>query len=66
MQPIEKVELVDDEEVCLHSKLYREDFWMRELETIQPYGLNDNVRSVGNVSKLPEEPVVWCTLFQPT
>ena len=37
----------------------REDFWMRELKTIQPYGLNDNVRSVGNISKLPQEPVVW-------
>ena len=61
MQPIEKVELDDDEEVSLHSKrLHREDFWMRELKTIQPYGLNDNVRSVGNISKLPEEPVVWC------
>ena len=50
MQPIEKVELDDDEEVSLHSKrLHREDFWMRELKTIQPYGLNNNVRSVGNI-----------------
>ena len=61
MQPIERVELSDDDdEVSLHSKrLHREDFWMRELKTIQPYGLNDNVRSVGNISKLPVEPVVW-------
>ena len=43
MQPIEKVELDDDEEVSLHSKrLHR---GMRELKTVQPYGLNDNVHS---------------------
>ena len=41
------------------NRLNREDFWMRELKTIQPYGLNDNVCSVGNISKLPVEPVVW-------
>ena len=33
---------------------------MRELKTIQPYGLKDNVRSVGSISKLPVEPIVWC------
>ena len=58
MQPIERVELDDDEEISLHSKrLHREGVWMREPKT---YGLNDNVHSVGNISKLPEEPVVWC------
>ena len=37
VQPMEKVELDDDEEVSLHSKrLHREDVWMRELKTIQP------------------------------
>ena len=60
VQPIEKVELCTEDEVSLHSKrLQREDFWMRELRTIQPYGLNDNIRSVGSISKLPTEPVVW-------
>ena len=60
IQPIEEVVLEPGDEMSLHSKrLSREDFWMRELKTIQPYGLNDNVRSVGNISKLPEEPVVW-------
>jgi len=60
IQPIEEVVLEPGDEMSLHSKrLSRENFWMRELKTIQPYGLNDNVRSVGNITKLPEEPVVW-------
>ena len=32
---------------------------MRELKTIYPYGLNDNIRGLGNISKLKNEPVVW-------
>ena len=36
----------------------REDFWYRELCTVYPYGLNDNVRKVGNVSKLGPSTVV--------
>ena len=60
IQPIEEVVLEPGDKMSLHSKwLSRENFWMRELKTIQPYGLNDNVRSVGNISKLPEEPAVW-------
>ena len=60
IQPIEEVVFEPGDEMSLHSKrLSRENFWMRELKTIQPYGLNDNVCSVGNISKLPEEPVVW-------
>ena len=30
----------------------REDYWCRELCTFYPYGLNDNVRGVGNISKM--------------
>ena len=30
--------------------LEREDFWIQELGTVWPYGLNDRVRGVGNVS----------------
>ena len=60
IQPIEEVMLEQEDTMSLHAKrLEREDFWMRELKTIQPYGLNDNVCSVGNISKLPVEPVVW-------
>ena len=42
--------------------LEREDFWYRELCTVYPYGLNDNVRRVGNVSKQGPNIVVH-TLF---
>ena len=33
------------------NRLEREDYWCRELCTYYPYGLNDNVRGVGNISK---------------
>ena len=60
IQPIEEVVLEPGENMSIHSKrLVREDFWMRELKTIQPYGLNDNVKGVGNKSKHYVEPVVW-------
>ena len=51
VQPIEEVVVEPEENISLHAKrLEREDFWMRELKTIQPYGLNDNIRSVGNIN----------------
>ena len=34
-------------------RLGREDYWCRELCTYYPYGLNDNVRGIGNISKKP-------------
>ena len=37
--------------VLKYSKMYRERFWMLELGTVYPYGLNDRLQSVGNVSK---------------
>ena len=38
--------------LTLHKRLEREDYWCRELCTFYPYGLNDNVRGVGNISKM--------------
>ena len=32
-------------------RLDREDYWMRELGTITPFGLNEKVRRVGNISQ---------------
>ena len=40
----------------------KHDYWCRELCTYYPYGLNDNVRGVGNISKMKVELVVN-TLF---
>ena len=40
----------------------REEFWYRELCTVYPYGLNDNVRKAGNVTKCGPELVIH-TLF---
>ena len=57
--PIEEVKLTPADKISLRAKrLEREDFWYRELCTIYPYGLNDNVRKVGNVSKLGPSTVV--------
>ena len=53
IQPIEKIELLpgkSDEDVTIR-RLDRERFWMLELGTVYPYGLNDRLQSVGNVSK---------------
>ena len=47
--PIEKVTPVDRASVA-SVRLEREDYWCRELCTYYPYGLNDNVRGVGNIS----------------
>ena len=61
--PIEEVELTPTDKISLSAKrLEREDFWYRELCTVYPYGLNDNVRRVGNVSKQGPNIVVR-TLF---
>ena len=61
--PIEEVELTPTDKISLSAKrLEREYFWYRELCTVYPYGLNDNVRGVGNVSKQSPNIVVH-TLF---
>ena len=40
-----------------------EEYWYKELATIYPYGLNDNVKKVGNVSKKGTENIVVWALF---
>ena len=61
--PIEEVELTPTDKISLSAKwLEKEDFCYRELCTVYPYGLNDNVRRVGNVSKQGPNIVVH-TLF---
>ena len=50
--PIDEVFLEDGECLNLASKrLQREEYWYKELASIYPYGLNDNVKKVGNISK---------------
>ena len=45
------------------ERLEREDYWCRELYTFYRYGLNDNVRKVGNnISKCKDE-IAVNTLF---
>ena len=39
--------------------LSREDYWCRELCTVYPYGLNDNVKKVGNISKIRNNLIIW-------
>ena len=59
--PIE--EIIANDRASINSKrLEREDYWCRELCTYYPYGLNDNVRKIGNISKCKGELVVN-TLF---
>ena len=36
-------------------RLLREAFWYKELCSIYPYGLNDNIKGVGNISKLQKK-----------
>ena len=64
IMPIEEVTCTSGSTgVSLSAKrLEREGYWYRELCTVYPYGLNDNVRKVGNVSKCSQEMVVN-TLF---
>ena len=52
LMPTEEVSLSQKDNISLSSKLLlREEFWYRELCCVHPYGLNDNVRQFGNVSK---------------
>ena len=43
--------------------MQREEYWYRELCTVFPYGLNDNVKGVGNVSSKIGEGLVVYSLF---
>ena len=62
IMPIEKVEDLGSRSASTSKRLEREDYWCRELCTYYPYGLNDNIRGVGNISKMKNELVVN-TLF---
>ena len=47
--PIEEVTVEPEDQMTLADKLSaREEFWYRELCSVYPYGLNDNVYKVGN------------------
>ena len=50
--PIEKIFDTGNKVSSTSKRLEREDYWCRELCTFYPYGLNDNVRGVGNISKM--------------
>ena len=53
IMPIEEVVLNPKDNIMLASKLLqREEYWIRELCCIYPYGLNDSIRGVGNISRL--------------
>ena len=60
IMPIEEI-TTSDKGTCA-KRLEREDYWCRELCTFYPYGLNDNVRKVGNISKCKDK-IVVNTLF---
>ena len=43
--PIEEIQVLEGECITLAAKrLQREEYWYKELKSIYPYGLNDNVR----------------------
>ena len=48
------------------KRLQREQYWYRELNCKYPYGLNDNVQDIGNVSKGNNDSIVIWNLFNNT
>ena len=64
IMPIEKIFDTGNKVSSTSKRLEREDYWCRELCTFYPYGLNDNVREVGNISKMKGQgQLVVNTLF---
>ena len=65
--PIEEVildYLDSSNNITLVSKrLAREEFWYRELGSVYPYGLNDNVRKIGNISQKIGDVTIVYSLF---
>ena len=52
IMPIAAVFHPSEDTSTIGSKLLsHEEFWYKELGSIYPYGLNDNVKELGNVSK---------------
>ena len=49
--------------VYTHARLQREEYWYWQLCTVYPYGLNDNVKGVGNVSSRTDDGLVVYELF---
>jgi len=45
VQPIEKIEDIGTKEELKKKRLERESFWIKELRTLTPYGLNDRLDS---------------------
>ena len=65
IMPIEEVTLEMGENITLASKrLQREEFWYKELATVYPYGLNDNVKHLSNVSKIDTQNIIVWALFK--
>ena len=59
IMPIVEVVLEPSDVISLPSKkLQTEEYWYRELCTVYPYGLNDNVKGVGNVSSRTDDGLV--------
>ena len=60
IMPIEEVVLESNDVISLPSKrLQREEYWYRELCTVYPYGLNNSVKGVGNVSSRTDDGLVY-------
>ena len=64
IMPIEDVVHSPGNRATIRSKLLSlEEFWYRELGSIYPYNLNDNVKQLGNVSKKFEHGLVIYSMF---
>ena len=62
--PIEKIVDNDHDKLSQHAKwLSREEYWYKELCTVLPYALNDNVKGVGSISKKLDTTVAWGLAF---
>ena len=64
IMPMEEVVLEAIDVISLPSKrLQREEYWYRELCTVYPYGLNDNIEGIGNVCSRTDDGLVVCELL---
>ena len=64
IMPIEEVVLESNDVISLPSKrLQWVEYWYREFCTVYPYGLNDNVKGVENVSSRTDDGLVVYELF---
>ena len=63
IMPIEEVVLEPNDVNSLPSKRLQREGWYRQLCTVYPYGLNDSVKGVGNVSSRTDDRLVVYELF---